>query len=219
MLLTEFYPKCGITCENDSCKRHFYKYIFFASIIDIDRGDEPADAVMNGGAVNRVKCPFCGCEFTYETPLMIFSQKYKIYTASTFDEQFIYTSAFENALRIAGETDLRLRLTQFAFEAAEKIRLAAFGLSDAKAEMFKLVRFENYKDMDTAYEYIVFDKLTDNTLIFTHRDYTDKILEVYEISYDEYKRFSPDVSGVRNACWLEIDKQWSIRRLEDTLWK
>ncbi len=211
----EFYPENGITCENDKCKKHFYDYIFLKSIINFDEGGKDAKAILNGGTINRVTCPYCKCNFTYETPLLLFSQNHKIYAASTFDDDFIYTSNCENALKIAKSDDLNLRITDYAFEAAEKIRLAYFGIDDAKIEIFKLITFPKCKDMDKAFEYMVFDRVENDFLIFSHRDYTDKILKSFEILKSDFEKFDFDFKPPITGKWAKTDNKWAIKQLED----
>lgn len=208
-------PDGGILCENDKCKRVFYKYVCINDTINIDEHGDLSEAVLKNGLINRVTCPFCQCNFTVEMPLLIFSQQYKIYAAAALDHDMIHTSNFQNALRIAGAQDLKLRITKYAFEASEKVRLAALGIDDAALEMFKLVKFPQYRDMRIENEYIVFDSITNGIMKFVHCDYTDKILNSYEVPVSEFNLFSAGKPGAETGKWLSIDKDWAANHLED----
>ena len=89
---------------------------------------------------------------------------------------YFKASNLENALKIANAKDVNLRKTDYAIEACEKIHIAKHGLCDVKTELFKLRYFPDYEKMKIEDETIIFDRIKDANLIFSHRHFTDTVI-------------------------------------------
>ena len=183
-------------------------------MIDADGYDSFADGVRSG-LCNRVKCPYCGSEFTIENPILIYSWQYKMYVTAAFYEDFYPVNDFANALRIAGAEDITLRKTDYAVEATEKIHIVNYGLCDIKTEFFKVFKFPDYINMRNDEETIIFDRIENDNLIFSHRHFTDEIINTSAIPVSEYESFECEIPHVPKGKWFKIDKNWVLKHLED----
>jgi hypothetical protein len=203
-----FLPDIEILCEE--CDEYFFKYEFINNIFDLDADPKYAD-----GLFNRIKCPRCDTEFTYETPILVFSNtKRLLICASVNNDGFININSLKRAFEISGSTDWTLRRCSFAMDAGEKIRIFNNGLDDGKVELVKLKCFDDYKNMDLTDNYITFENLRDNELVFTYRDFKDNILETRYISFEEYKTMPQ--TKVPPQTWYTIDRDWAINYMEET---
>lgn len=211
-----------LTCPHDYliqceiCDKLFPMRPVFNEIIDADGFDDIAQGV-DDGLCNRITCSYCGGEFTFENPIMIYSWLHKTYVTAAFPDDYFRVSNIENALRIADAKDVTLRKTDYAIEATEKIHIAKYKLSDIKTEHFKVVRFPEYKNMKNDEEVIIFDKLENGNLFFSHRHFTDKIITKFIIPLSEYEAFESNLPEVPKGKWFKIDKHWVLKHMEDKI--
>ena len=105
-----------------------------------------------------------------------------------------------------------LRRCRFTANSSEKIRIFKAGLNDGTIELLKLKRFPEYRDMVLDDEYIVFEYSDEENLVFSHRDFTDKLLKTYQISMCEYSHMC-DVNIPRGE-WITADRDWAINFME-----
>lgn len=203
-----------IQCE--VCEKLFPMSVDFEEIIDADEYTDIAKGVEDG-LINRINCRLCGSEFTFENPILIYSWSAKMYVTANFPENAYSVKSLENILRISGAQDISLRKTQYAIEACEKIHISKSGLCDAKVELFKLLKFPDYKDMDIIEETIIFDRIENDQLVFSHRNFTDEILNVYRFSAFEYETLKHNLPEIPNGIWYQIDKYWVIKHTEDEI--
>ncbi len=206
--MSVFLPDGEILCEE--CDEYFFKYAFVTNVFDLDADPKCAD-----GLFNRIKCPRCDTEFTFETPILIFSNTKKLLiSASVNNDGLINITSLKRALEISKSTDWTLRRCSFAMDAGEKIRIFNLGLDDTKVELVKLKCFDNYRNMDLTDNYITFENIADNKLVFTYRDFKDNILETRWVSLEEYE--SMPHFEVPPQTWYTIDRDWAIDYMEET---
>jgi len=202
---------CLIQCE--VCDKLFPKRYNYANVIDADGYDDIAYGVEEGFC-NRITCPHCGIEFTLENPLMVFSWQYKTYATAGFIEidglDFYKTANLQFALNLSGAKDVNLRKTDYAIEACEKIHIAKHGLDDVKTELFKLAIFPEYADMKSDEETIIFDRIQDGNLIFSHRHFTDSIITKFYVPFSQYESFECNIPSAPKAKWIKIDKEYIL---------
>lgn len=208
--MSGFITDNRIVCEN--CYKLYVGFNHIATYIDAD-SDTPDSRNIINGIINRVKCPYCNTEFTYEIPLFVFSQADCYAIASAFDDEYIDIHSFELASHISGMSNWKLRRCDFTMNSAEKLRIFRSGLDDAKIELLKLLMFDKYKNMELTEEYIVLDSFDGNNLLFSHRDFTDAVLNRYEVPISEY----PLIYDTNIPCgkWINIDRNWAIKFMED----
>jgi len=212
VFVSTFVPESSIRCEN--CNESFYKYVFITNVIDTDKNDELAHEAISG-KVNRVTCPFCKAEFTYENPLLLHSYVNKTAAFACADMLPVKSRNFSLAARISGACDWNFRLCGFANEASEKIRIAKDGLKDSVIELLKVKFVEEYKFMRLDDEYITYDSFHGNSLLFTKRNDRDDILEEYLIPNEHYTALCSENITVPTGDWISIDRSWAIKFLED----
>lgn len=203
-----FIPDNYIICEE--CYRLFFSYVNIAYIIDADSYDSFARSIKTG-RLNRVTCPYCKSEFTYETVLYIYSVKYSMAVIASHNTDPVSTERTPELFRLLGMSDYKFRVVPYASCAAEKIRIASEGLDDLKVELFKFRTFKDYKNMDPCDEYITFERIEDDSIIFSHRDFKDDILAEYRISMNEYLEYNPILPDVPECTWFRGDKSWALK--------
>ncbi len=187
-------------------------YNHIVTYIDAD-DDTPDSMNAQSGIINRVRCPYCNTEFTYEIPLFIYSQANRYAIASAFDDEYVNVHSFELASKISGMSNWKLRRCTFTMNSAEKLRIFKSGLDDGKTELLKLYTFENYRNMKLADEYIVFDCFDGDNLFFSHRDFTDAVLNKYKVPISEYSLIYD--TNIPCGKWVNIDRNWAIKFTED----
>lgn len=209
--LDTFVPDNYIICEE--CYKVFFSYARIACIIDADSYDSYSQSVKTG-LINRIVCSACKSEFTFETPLLIYSLRHRIAVVAAFSEDPPYNSRLPFAFKAAGAGNINLRIAPYASSAAEKIRIVSNGLDDIKTELFKVNEFACYKDMDESDEYITFERTENNNLIFTHRDFKDIVLKEFSIPIKKYNDFNPVLPDVPAGKWFKADKEWAVNYME-----
>ncbi len=203
-------PDGYICCEN--CYEHFISYVVIHSEIDADSKDNTVTAASDG-TLNKITCPYCMYEFTYETPLYIHSYVDKFAIISTYHDFPVKAGSFRLANIISGAADWSFRRCTFSPDAFEKMRIFKSGLSDAKIEYLKLKTFPDYRDMQLDAEYITFENIADNFLMFTKRECGGMVLENYKINVSCYNELK-DIS-VQKGDWVTIDRDWAIKYMEE----
>lgn len=202
-----FIPDNYIICEE--CYRLFFSYVNIACIIDADSYVSYARSIKTG-RLNRVRCPYCKSEFTFETMVYMYSVKHSMAVIAGCNADPISTSRMPHLFKMLGMSDYRFRVVPYASCAAEKIRIAAEGLDDLKVELFKFRIFDNYKSMDPCDEYITFERVEGDFIIFTHREFKDNILAEYQIPMDKYLEYNPILPDIPKCTWFRGDKSWAL---------
>ncbi len=203
--MQSYIPDCNIACEG--CDKFFVYYTNIYSIVDADAKNELAKAAYSG-IINRITCPYCNTEFTYEGPLFIHSYINKFAVTAQFPDYYTNITSIDTAGRISGFDTWKLRNCSFAMDASEKVRIFTCGLNDGTIEIVKLKTFANYSQMNLLDEYISFEALKGDILIFSHRDYTDKIIRMHEVSKSIYDKEA--VICIPNGRWMKIDRNWAM---------
>lgn len=212
--MATFIPNDCIRCEN--CYEYFYRYVHITNVIDTDKNDELSKSAATG-LINRVVCPFCNAEFTYENPLVLFSNTSKIVCYAQHSVLPLASRDFTLITKITGCNDWSFRLCDFAMDASEKIRIFKDGLKDYVIEILKVNRFPEYKDMVLEDEYITYDGKDDSNLYFSKRSDLDIVLDKYTIPLSEYSRIEEAVDAeIPTGKWLCIDRDWAINNTEET---
>ena len=208
--MSNYIPDGHILCEN--CYKFFVSYTPLIFEIDADVKEDLMNDVQKG-IINRVKCPYCNTEFTYEASVFIFSNCDKFVITSAYPDAFMNVGDFSLAAKISKMDGWRFRRCQFFMDAAEKIRIFRSGLDDAKINLLKLKCFENYKSMELDDQYITFEYIKDNLFFFTHRDFTDRVLKELYVEKCDYDAF--EFKPLKTGDWITVDRDWTINYLEE----
>lgn len=207
-----FTSEAAMCCED--CYYFSYINVKLLQVIDAEGYGKYAESAKSG-LINRVRCRHCGAEFTYELPLLLYSMSHNIAAYACCDEPPPENTRFRYAMQLVGMGDINLRYVRFASEAAEKIRIAMDGFDDLKMELFKFKEFPEYEKMDVSDEYITYERVEDNNLVFTRRNFKEDLLKTMTVDIDNYKEFKPILPQVPTGVWCRADKTWAKNYLEE----
>ena len=210
--MATFIPDDCIHCEN--CHEFFYRFVHITNVIDADKNDELGKSAVSG-LVNRVVCPFCNAEFTYENPLVVYSNTSKIVCYADYHVLPLVCRDFTLLTKITGCSDWNFRLCDFAMNASEKIRIFKDNLQDSIIEILKLNSLPEYRTMILEDEYITYDGKDDEKLYFSKRSDLDITLENYTIPLSEYNQLNDGKTQIPTGNWLCIDRDWAIKNTEE----
>jgi len=208
--MSQYVPDTNIVCEN--CYKFFVTYTIIHTVIDADSNDDITKDAYTG-IINRVKCPYCNTEFTYESPFFVHSYMDKFFIASGFLNSYMDVASFKTAAQISKMSLCKFRRTSFIMDSAEKVRIFKSNLDDGKIEILKLKSFPDYYNMQLDDEYIVFDKSDDDYIYFSNRDFTDKVLKEYKVLKSEYSLIKD--TNIPVGDWVTIDREWAKKFMED----
>lgn len=210
--MATFIPDSSIRCEN--CHEVFYRYVEITNVIDTDRiGKFAIEAIS--GLVNRVVCPFCKAEFTFENPMIMYSNTSKIVCYTCYDVLPLNCRDFKLLAKITHCTDWSFRLCRFTMDASEKIRIFKDSLNDAAIEIIKLRNFPEYRNMILEDEYITYEKTNADMLCFTKRNDLDEIKDNLFVPISEYKTVLHTLPEMPFSQWMCIDRNWAIEYTEE----
>lgn len=169
--------------------------------LDID-GFEKENFLL--GTLNRVVCPICKKEFTYEIPMIVFSLKMK-FACLVFPN---LTKDNANKLKDPPyhilPDDFCWRVVRYQIEALEKYNIFNCGLDDLTVEYIKMMNFSDGEAMPFDEKNIIFDSLNNDVYNFNQVDYNNNIMNTYclkcelpEFNYENFCRLK----------WLKIDRE------------
>ena len=153
-------------CLCQDCDKVFQINRYMTTVINIDEDVDECIQLLST-TLNCVKCPECGSVFSYEIPMLLFSNKHKFairvnplldsYEAYSGDEPPVFVSQFQ----------YKYRDVAFQIEAVEKVRIFMAGLDD---KMIEYIKLKNFKDEDaTPFEEvnIVFESADNHHFYFS----------------------------------------------------
>ncbi len=190
-----------------SCGLRFSIREKFSDTINLDIEGFEKKNFLNG-SLNRVDCPFCGCNFTYEIPLIVFSEDigfaYLVQPTLRNDKNYISKNP---PYRIFSK-DFEYRIVRYLAEAKEKYDIKISGLSDTAIEYIKLKSFPDTMAMPFDEINMLFSSYENGEYTFKQTDFNDKILNTYTINFSD--KDIPDyilnISHQHNK-WLKIDRE------------
>ncbi len=208
--MLQFVPDGLILCE--VCYKHFIAYKNLYMRVDLDAKNEVTHSIKNH-TFNKITCPYCHSEFTHENSVFYYSYLLKTVVVSQYPDEMLNVGSFPVAAKIAGMDNWNFRRCDFSIAACEKFRIFQNELDDCKMEILKVRAFPDYRKMDLTEEHICFESRIGKNLIFTHRDFTEKVLNEYTIPISQYD----DIPCVKTPTgdWIVIDRDWALRFLED----
>ncbi len=199
-----------IICER--CHGFFCSYGVMHSFVDADSLDTAVKEAYDGN-LNKVTCPACGDSFTYESPLLIYSQNNKFAICSDFSDECLQNGSFNTIVSIGSMEDWKFRRCSFSMFGFEKLRIFKNNMDDTIIEQIKISHFPAYCKMEFDSEYIVYEKHNDKTLFFTHRDFTGKIIQTLSVPMSEYQNYN-SFSAV--GRWQQANREEVIKHMEVT---
>ena len=203
-------PGEGIRCQR--CDNIFFAYVEVNDLFDADLDND-----IISGIVNRVECTDCDAEFTFETPIVIYSYIHKFIISTDCDVYPLPCRKFGLATQIAKSADWKFRTTSFTADAAEKIRIFKDKLCDGIIELLKIKHITEYKSLNLTEEYIVYENHDDTNIYFSKRDDCDNLLKTYTIPFRFYINETKIQKPIPTGDWIRVDREWAINKLEELL--
>ncbi len=172
-------------CLCQDCDKIFQINRYMTNVINIDEDVDECIQLLSV-TLNCVKCPECGSAFTYEIPMLLFSNKYKFavkvnpsldsYEFGIDDEPPCFLSKFK----------YKYREVAFQIEALEKVRIFMADLDDKLIEYIKLKTFEDEDATPFEDVNIVFESADEHSFFFAKMDSNNNIIARYEVERKVY---------------------------------
>lgn len=197
----------GAKCEK--CCKDFKINTVIVNSVNLDFEGSYKDRFINN-TINKVKCPYCNIEFTYERPFIAFSINMNFAVLVDFDfDKTILTHGKSRILNLFGIKDMKFRLVNYMCEAVEKYRIFSARLDDYKIECIKNKYFDADLFSDKKNKILLFKEIYDNEMIFCLHDDIGNILENYTLPFDCYintKTTELIYSNENYINWYKTDK-------------
>jgi len=190
------------------CTNHFSMAERFCTVVNLDTSGFEKDKFIDG-SLNRISCPLCNTEFTFEIPMIVFSLNMKF---ACFIDPGIDNNS-NNLVKappyILLPKDFTFRCVRYLEEAREKERILKSGLDDVLVEYIKLISFKDEDALPFDERNIVFDSKDKNTYKFTQIDYNNQILQKFSIEFKD-DNIPDEIINIKNSLsgkkWHRIDR-------------
>ena len=208
-MLATLIPQEGIRCER--CNKIFFRYAEICNLFDAD-SESDSSPLINGN-INRIVCRYCKTEFTFETPVVVYSYIHKYFIFADCNIYHVPARKFSLSTSISGAKDWKFRVVAFAADASEKVRIFRDGLNDAAIELIKLKHIKEYRTLILEDEYITYEEITEKGIHFTKRDDCDKVLKNYYLPFSLYLK-ELNYNSI-TGDWTRIDRNWALKQTEE----
>ena len=201
--------ECAIEAICEKCEKTFRINMTIFNSLNLDFSSSYSDNLLNN-KLNRVTCPHCNVEFTYERPFIAYSMNNKFAimadfhctnTVSSFGRKYIF-----DLFKIDG---MKFRIVNYLCEVSEKVRIFNAKLDDIKVEQLKVKHFGNEYFNDKSNKILLFKEICDNELVFHLYNDLDEVLDTFKIPYSEYEKcdygFKCDYETNGFINWYKID--------------
>ena len=194
-------------CLCQDCDKFFQINRYMTNVINIDDDVDECIQLLYI-TLNIVKCPECGSSFSYEIPMLLFSNKHKFaikvnpsldsYETYNGDEPPIFLSHFK----------YKYREVTFQIEALEKVRIFMADLDDKLIEYIKLKTFKDEDATPLEDVNIVFESADNHCFFFAKMDSNNNIVAHYEVERNEYSdiKFSNELNKWQCINRYTIDR-------------
>lgn len=194
------------------CKKSFDLDLIVVNSVNIDFAGHYREKLLNN-TINRVICPHCKCNFTYERPNIAYSFKHKFAVLCNFDfDEKVYCCGNHYLFEMFKINNMKFRIVNYMCETSEKFRILLSGLDDFKIEYLKYKFFDKDFFTDKTNKILLFDKISDDQMLFNLYTDTDEIIKTFSIPYVEYLNlsFNYDLPYKLNGkcLWYKIDTKY-----------
>ncbi len=190
-----------------SCDKRFKIEEKFTRVINLDIAGFEKEGFLKG-KLNKVKCPFCGAEFTYEIPMIIFGMRMKCAYLVEPNLKSENLGKIKNPPHIILPDGFKCRVVRYLAEAKEKYDIHLAGLDDASVEYIKLKSFDDDMAMPFDEKNMIFVSYNNGCYTFNQVDFNDNILNTYSVNFDDEN--IPEYITNMNLShdkWLKIDRE------------
>lgn len=190
------------------CEKPFSLAERFCTVVNLDTKGFEKDK-FEDGSLNRVCCPYCNTEFTFELPMIVFSpnMKFACLVDPNIDIKGIYS--IKNPPHILLNNDFTFRCVRYLEEAREKVYILNSGLDDVLIEYIKLISFKDEDALPFDERNIVFDGKFENTYNFRQIDYNNKVLQNFSVEFNDCD-IPIEIINIKNSLsgkkWHKIDR-------------
>lgn len=194
------------------CEKTFDTNFTVINSVNIDFKGYQSEKLLDNN-INRIICPYCNCNFTYERPFVAYSVKQRFAVLADFNfkgENFYFGR--KNLFMLFKLNDMKFRIVNYMCEVSEKYRIFCNNLDDYKIEYIKYKFFDDKYFNDKTNKILLFDKLEDNNIILNLHSDSDDILDTYKIPYKEYEeaniQFNPSYYHNDQCIWYNINTNY-----------
>ena len=190
------------------CEKQFSMAERFCTVVNLDTKGFEKDK-FEDGSLNRVCCPYCNTEFTFELPMIVFSLNMKF--ACLIDPNLDVGVAHSTKAPpyILLPEGFIFRCVRYLEEAREKVRILNSGLEDVFIEYIKLISFKDEDALPFDERNIIFDSKDGDTYRFTQIDYNNRVLREFKIEFKD-NDIPNDVINIKNSLsgkkWHKLDR-------------
>lgn len=198
---------CAFDAICQSCDKRFKIKERFSAVINLDIAGFERDGFLTG-KLNRLKCPICGSEFTYEIPMIVFSMKKKFAILIEPNLTRGNLDKIKNPPHVILPDDFEFRAVRYLTEAKEKYDIYSYSLDDTVIEYIKLQSFSDDMAMPFNERNMVFVSYDDGIYTFYQVDYNDNILNTYHVEFENNNipEYILNMTKSHNS-WLKIDRE------------
>ncbi|MBO7288791.1 MAG: hypothetical protein J6V03_02205 [Clostridia bacterium] len=199
--MASFVRAFSALCQQ--CNKRFQIAERFCTTINLDiEGFEKEK--FEDGSLNRIVCPYCNTEFTFEISMIVFSQNMKI---ACIVDQNIDTkeiTSLKSPPYILFPEDFTYRCVRYIDEAREKLRIIKHGCDDFIIEYIKLMCFKDEDALPFNEVSLVFDSKEGEAYKFSKLNFNGEVLENYDIVFKD----SDIPEAVKNMKYSQKGKKW-----------
>ncbi len=197
----------SVSANRCICQDCNYIFNINREMINVINIDEDKDVFLDflTASLNRVTCPKCKANFTYEIPMLIFSSQERF--AIKVDPRFLpedtslkaYLPSFFQIF------DFRYRQVSYYIEALEKVRMFKDALDDRYIEYVKL-KFFSDEDASPMDDVNLCYKASDNEKFYFEKlDYNGFLLKEFEVLKSD-ARSCLFLDEPKCAIWQKINR-------------
>lgn len=190
----------------NECDKHFAISDRFCAVVNLDIDGFENEGFING-SLNRISCPHCLTEFTYEIPMIVFSLKMNFACLCIPNLDSIDITGIKEPAHLLLPGDFTFRIVRYQVEAKEKYDIIKSGCDDRVIEYIKLLSFGDSLALPFDERNIVFVSKNEDIYKFNQLDCKNNILKSYEIEFNEGE--IPDYiinKSLSGNKWHKIDR-------------
>jgi len=190
-------------CICQDCSNVFNINETMVNVINLDEDDCLIQFLT--ASLNKISCPYCDADFTYEIPMLIYSQKSGFALRVNPSVPSAPPSPDVKLPYFFKIFNLKYRQVTYHIEALEKVRIFKDGFDDKYIEFVKFNFFSDddctpMEDINLCY------KSSDNEkLYFEKLDYNGKLIKEYEVLKSDVR----ECSFIPEPCspaWVQINR-------------
>ena len=185
------------------CNKRFQIAERFCTVVNLDiEGFEKEK--FEDGSLNRIVCPLCNTEFTFEISMIVFSMNMNF--ACIIDQNIDTngTDSLKNPPSILLPEDFTFRCVRYMDEAREKLRIIKHGCDDFVIEYIKLMSFNDEDALPFNEVSLVFDSKEGEIYKFSKLNFNGEVLENYKIVFND----SDIPEAVKNMKYSLKGRKW-----------